>query len=90
MILQSAVHDAVARKTLSEACKSMPASQVARDCRAALAWIRSDARHFGSFLWICDLLGLHPEAIRERLSDASQRYKIYHRAEKIRREADAS
>ena len=33
----------------------------------ALAWIRSNGRHIGSFLWVCEHLNLNCEAVRRSL-----------------------
>jgi hypothetical protein len=33
----------------------------------ALQWFRSEVDEVGSFVWICDLLGLDPDAVRASL-----------------------
>ncbi len=33
-----------------------------------IGWFRSDAQHIGSFVWVCLVMGLIPDATRERLS----------------------
>lgn len=30
-------------------------------------WMRSDASHYGSFIWCCDLLDLNPERVRHEV-----------------------
>lgn len=33
----------------------------------ARAWIDSDSEETGSFVWVCDLLGLEPDDVRRRM-----------------------
>lgn len=33
----------------------------------AMRWIKSEADHTGSFLWVCDMLDIDPDWVRESL-----------------------
>ena len=37
--------------------------------RSARAWFLSSNRNAGSFIWVCDLVGLEPTAVRRRQFD---------------------
>lgn len=42
-------------------------------------WFKSDNEFIGSFLWVCDCLGLFPGRIRAALADPGQRKLIKNR-----------
>ena len=53
---------AVMWRALADYC-----GDVQTDIRSASRWIKSEHIHIGSFLWICDVLGIEPGLLRNTL-----------------------
>jgi hypothetical protein len=43
------------------------------EMRRAKQWIASNAKDFGSFLWICETVGIRADAVRRFAADESKR-----------------
>lgn len=41
-----------------------------------IEWFKSDNKFVGSFLWVCDCLGLSAECVRAAIADHEQRRRI--------------
>jgi hypothetical protein len=66
-VLEDAYHCLRPRRILGRAPRrgSRRAREGANERYEAEAWIRSDADHVGSFCFVCDVLGLESEWIRQ-------------------------